>query len=219
MRTIRITGTSHLKVEPDLTIISLSKEDTFLDYDDAMKNSAKTTEKLKDLFAELGFQRSELKTLYFNIDTKYETYKVKEVYKQKFCGYNYNLRMKIEFASDNELLGKILYKLANCPLNPEFHISFTVKDTESAKSKLLAMAIADAKEKALIMSNAAGVELKEIQSSDYSWGQINFEVQQLHRSNFRDDDCGIRYKRAYTIELDPDYIDVSDTVTVIWEIN
>ena len=53
--------------------------------------------------------------------------------------------MKVEFASDNVHLGKILYALANCPVKPEFRISYTVKDPETAKNELLGKAVSDAK--------------------------------------------------------------------------
>ena len=54
--------------------------------------------------------------------------------------------MKVEFESDNNRLGKILYALTNCPVKPEFRISYTVKDPETAKNELLGKAVSDAKD-------------------------------------------------------------------------
>lgn len=95
---------------------------------------------------------------------------------QRFVGYKYHHLMKVAFESNNDRLGKVLYALANCPVNPEFRLSYTVKDPEAAKNVLLGKAIDDAKEKSSVLTQAAGVTLKAIQSIDYSWGQINFEV-------------------------------------------
>ena len=94
-------------------------------------------------------------------------------------GYKYHHQMKVEFDSDNERLGKILYALANCRVSPEFRLSYTVRDPEAAKNELLGKAVSDAAAKAEVLTRAAGVTLKEIQSIDYSWGKIEFETRPM----------------------------------------
>ena len=79
--------------------------------------------------------------------------------------------MKVEFESDHDRLGKVLYALAHCPVQPEFRLSFTVKDPEAAKNELLGKAVTDAKTKAAVLTRTAGVALKDIQSIDYSWAR------------------------------------------------
>ena len=50
--------------------------------------STKDTELLKDLFEKLGFQRKELKTVYFNVDTEYESYQDRyKSWKRRFKGF------------------------------------------------------------------------------------------------------------------------------------
>ena len=56
-----------------------------------------------------------------------------------------------------------------------------MKDPESAKNELLGKAVKDAKEKAAVLTSAGGVTLKDIQSIDYSWGEIEFEVSHINR--------------------------------------
>ena len=128
--------------------------------------------------------------------------------------------MKIEFDSDNERLGKILYALARCELHPEFTISYTVKDQEAAKNELLGKAVADAKEKANVLAKAADLQLKEIQTVDYSWGEISMEVRpvggMLRANKMMAAECA--EDAAYGMDIEPDDITVSDTVTVVWEI-
>ena len=205
MRTIRVTGKGQIKVHPDMTRITLSIEGTYKEYGETLRKSSE-----------------DLKTLNFSVDTEYESYKDKGTYKQRFVGYKYYHLMKVEFDSDNERLGKVMYALAHCPIKPEFRLSYTVKDQEAAKNELLGKAVTDAKEKAEVITQAAGVALKEIQSIDYSWGQINFEVQPMNRMLMADEflaapraaEC-----KAYDMDIEPDDIEVSDTVTVIWEID
>ena len=187
MRTIRVTGKGQIRVKPDETRITLSLEGLYPEYGETLRRSAEDTEKIKDLLTGLGFARTDLKTLNFNVDTEYESYQVKNTYKQRFVGYKYHHQMKVEFDSDNDRLGKVLYALAKCPLQPEFRLSYTVKDPEAAKNELLGKAVADAQAKAVVLTQAAGVTLKDIQSIDYSWAQINFEVEPMSRMLMTED--------------------------------
>ena len=80
--------------------------------------------------------------------------------------------------------------------------------------------MSDAKDKADVLTGAAGVTLKDIQSIDYSWGEIDFEVHPMNRALMAEpcmapmDDSA----DSYDMDIEPDDIEVSDTVTVLWEI-
>lgn len=220
MRTIRVTGKGQVKVKPDMTRLTIELEGLYKDYGETLHHSALDTDQLKDILSAFGFERSDLKTLRFNVDTEYESYKEKDVYKRRFVGYKFNHTMKVEFENDNERLGKVMYALANCPLKPEFRISYTVKDPEAAKNELLGKAVADAKEKAAVLTAAADVTIKDIQNIDYSWGEIDFEVRPMNRA-IMEDACyamSAPDDGSYDLDIEPDDINVSDTVTVIWEI-
>ena len=217
-RTIKVTGKGVVKLKPDLIRISLTLQDVRIDYSEVLKESARQVEMLKDAFEKIGFCRNDLKTLNFNVDTENESYKDKnENWLRKFVGYKFTHYMKIEFDADNELLGKVLYALANVPVKPEFRISYTVRDVEKAKNLLLKDAVTDSKEKAAVLTEAAGVALGDIMAIDYSWGEIDFvsgstvDYMSLH------DDC-LPCAGSIDMNIEPDDINVSDTVTVVWEI-
>ena len=216
MRTIRVTGKGQIKVKPDTTRITMTLEGTYPDYGEALRHSSLDTEQLKDVLSAFGFERSDLKTLKFDVESEYESYKDKGIYKQHFVGYKFRHMMKVEFPSDNNRLGKVLYALANCPVKPEFRLSYTVSDPEAAKNELLGKAVTDAKEKASVLTQAAGVTLKDIQSIDYSWGEIDFEYRPMNRMLMADE-CPAAPMVAEGASYDMD-IEVSDTVTVLWEI-
>ena len=216
MRTLRVTGKGNLKIHPDLTRITITVTGKNKDYAETLKNSSETTEKLKTLFAQFGFKHSDLKTLRFDVDVEYEDYRENNEYKRRFAGYRYNHTTKIEFDSDNGLLGKLLYALANSNLNPEFNISYTVKDQEASKNELLSKAVKDAKEKAEVLAKASGVALKEIQSLDYSKGEISMEFSPVRLEAPRM--AKMNTAGSFDIDVEPDDISVSDTVTLIWEI-
>ena len=97
---------------------------------------------------------------------------------------------------------------------------YFVKDPEASKNELLGKAVSDAKEKASVLTSAAGVSLKDIQSIDYSWGEINFEYYPMNKELLMED-CMCEPCEAggsYDVNMEPDDIEVSDTVTVIWEL-
>ena len=220
VRVIRVTGKGQIKVHPDMTRITMSLEGTWPEYGETLRHSSLDTEHLKDVLCAFGFERSDLKTLNFNVETEYESYKEKGVYRQRFIGYKFRHMMKVEFLSDNDRLGRVLYALANCPVMPEFRLSYTVSDPEAAKNELLGKAVSDAKEKAGVLTQAAGVTLKEIQSIDYSWGEIDFEYRPMNRMLMADECLAAPSATdgSYDMDIEPDDIEVSDTVTVVWEI-
>ena len=215
MRSIRVTGKGQLKLRPDTTRITMTLEGVYPEYGETLRHSSEDTEALKDVLSGFGFSRTDLKTLNFSVDTEYESYREREVYKQRFIGYRFQHMLKVEFPSDNERLGRILYALANCAVSPEFRLSYTVSDPEAAKNELLAKAVQDAKEKAAVLARAAGVTLQCIESIDYSWGEIDIEYRPMERLA---KPTQALMAKSYALDIEPDDIEISDTVTVIWEI-
>ncbi len=219
MRTIRVTGKGLIRLRPDTTRITLSLEGLYPEYDETLRRSSRDTEELRKVLGAFGFESADLKTLSFDVETEYEGYNERGAYKKRFLGYRFRHEMKVEFPSDNDRLGKILYALANCPVRPEFRLSYTVSDPQAAKNELLGKAVADAKEKARVLAKAAGVVLKDIRSIDYSWGEIDLEFRPTGRM-MCESNCAPMAEGAgsYDLDVEPDDIEVSDTVTVLWEI-
>ncbi len=218
MRTIRVTGRGQIKVRPDMTRVTMTLTGLFKDYGETLQHSSGQTEALAEVLSAFGFERADLKTLSFNVDTEYESYRDRNNdYKQRFAGYRFTHVLKVEFESDSDRLGRILHALAGCRARPELRISYTVKDPEAAKNLLLGKAVADAKEKAGVLTRAGGVTLREIQSIDYSWGEISFESRPM-RGDMLMECCGAPAAKSFAPDIEPDDIEVSDTVTVVWEI-
>ncbi len=217
MRTIRVTGKGQIKVRPDTTRITMTLEGVRRDYGEALRRSAEETEALREILSGFGFKKNDLKTLSFGVDTEYESRREHGEYKQHFAGYRFRHRMKAEFPSDNERLGRILYALANGSVRPELRLSYTVSDPESAKNALLGKAVADAAEKAAVLTRSGGAALGDIQSIDYSWGEIEFECAPMGL-DFVTNKCAAPTADSYALDIEPDDMEVSDTVTVVWEL-
>ena len=217
-RTIRVTGKGKLSVKPDTIRLRINMEGIYPEYAVTLQKSSEIVELLKDLVEKQGYERKELKTLYFNIDTEYESYQDRDKsWKRRFLGYKYVHRMKIEFPADNQRLGRMLYALAHCPLSPEFSIEYTVADPEASKNELLGEAIKDSMAKANVLATAANVKLGNIVNIDYSWGEVDFVSKPLEELSLRccEDACE---PASYNMDIEPDDIDMADTVTVVWNI-
>ena len=217
-RTIRVTGKGTLKLRADLTRLTLTLQGTDTDYGAVLQRSAADTGTLRAVLEKLGFVPASLKTLQFDVDTVYEGYQDEQgVYRNRFTGYQFRHTLKLEFPIDDGLLGRTLYALAHCEIMPEFRVSYTLSDPESAKNALLSQAVKDAKTKAETLAAAAGVALGGIRSIDYSMEQPDVEVRPMRKMALAAN-CDAECAGSYDMDLTPDDITVSDTVTVLWDI-
>ena len=214
-RTIRVTGKGSVKLAPDATRLTMTLRGTEKEYADALERSAKETEALKDALAPLGFGRDELRTLSFSVDMRYESYRDENGdYQQRFAGYEYIHSLKLEFDRDNALLGRTLHTLAHGAVEAEFRIGYFLRDAEGAKNALLAEAVKDAKTKAAVLAEAAGVKLGAVRVIDYSWGGTSLEVMPVPRMM----NVAAKAEASFDMDINPEDIEVSDQVTVVWEI-
>lgn len=216
-KTIRVTGKGRLAVRPDTVQLELNASRVLDEYLDAVEAAAEAHEQLHKLLAPLGFDKEELKTISFDVHAKNESYREDDTWRQRLIGYEFEHRMKLEFPRDNARLGCVLYALAHGPAPVTFDISYTVRDTAGLKNELLAKAVADSRAKAQVLSAAAGVTLGDIQLIDYSWGEINIVSRPEISARAMADVC-CNAIGSYNMDIEPEDIDLSDTVTVVWSI-
>lgn len=216
MRTIRVTGSGSVPVKPDTTSLRISFEGLYKDYEETVRQSAEKTKILRGAIEKSGLPGEALKTKDFSIQTEYESYRdYNGDYKKRFLGYKFYHRTQIQFPKDNEMLGRILYELSLCPVKVEFSIDYTVKDKDAVKKEVIKLAVDNSREKAEIMAIAAGVSLGKVQSIDYSWGEIDIRTSPVDMFEVRK---SYTLEPSYDIDIEPDDIDVKDTVTIEWEI-
>jgi hypothetical protein len=218
MKTIRITGRGQIRVTPDKTRIMIALNDVCEEYAQALEKASKERATLQEVLRGFGFADSDLKTLNFNVDPEYEGYQEDGIWKQKFKGYRYYHQLKLEFPSDNDKLGKVLYAMAASGLTPEFSIGFFASDPEAVRNELLADAVADAKAKAEALTAAAGVSLGEIQSIDYAKADLNLAVNTMRMPMMAKGMAAEECCDSYDMDVQPDDIELTDTVTILWEI-
>lgn len=216
-RTIRVTGTGSLSQRPDMMRLTLRLSEVIVDYQKALEASSNKTSILRKLIIDEGFEGSDLKTSNFSIDVRNESYTDKEGnWKTKFVGYEYTHILNLEFSFDNSKLGSILGALAaSSEIEPVLSISYFVKDTETAKDKLIQNAVENAFHKAKIIAEASSTTLNQIVSIDYSMITLAFETRPINQDMMLERSMA---KASYDLNIEPEDIKVSDNVTVVWEI-
>lgn len=215
-RYITVKGSAHVTAKPDMVVISMSLESRDMDYAKAMKKASAGIDEITRTLADAGFEKEDIKTTDFDADTVYESVKQRDGdYRRVFQGYRVRHDLKLEFGLDTDRLAKTLYAISLCPSHPEFSISFTVNDAAGIKEELLRFAAVNARKKAEILCDASGVSLGKLVNIDYSWSDINIYSAtrfSLPPSYLAEDDY-------VGMNIEPDDIDVSDSVTFTWEID
>lgn len=216
MRIIRVTGRGSVSAKPDTTCVKITFEGIYKDYEETVRQSAEKTKILRETIEKSGLPGEDLKTKDFSIESEYESYRDhNDDYKKRFVGYKFHHRTEIQFPKDNKMLGRILYELSVCSVKVEFSIGYTVKDKDAVKKEVIKRAVENSREKAEILATAAGVKLGEIQSIDYSWGEIDIRTSPVDMFEAK---RAFALEPSYDIDIEPDDIDVADTVTILWEI-
>ncbi|MBQ1580032.1 MAG: SIMPL domain-containing protein, partial [Firmicutes bacterium] len=82
-----------------------------------------------------------------------------------------------------------------------------------------ACAVKDASAKAEVLAGAAGVTLGDLQNIDYSWGELNFYARPME-SPLMAKGMAVNESARDSIDLDinPGDVQLSETVTLVWEI-
>ena len=138
-------------------------------------------------------------------------------WRQEFKGYRFRQNLKLEFPVDNVLLGRTLAALAAAPVDPEFHLSYGLRDREAAKADLIEAAVADALRKAEKLAAAAGVKLGALLRMDYAMAEPMLETRPMAKAMLRGtNDAAVE---SFAMDINPEDIRAEDTVTITWEMN
>ena len=110
MREIRVTGKGKVVATPDKIVLNIELKGTEVEYKKAYQRMEYSTKEVKELFQELSFEATDLKTKKCEIETRYnrEYNEKKEKWETVFSGYEFVHKMTVAFDKDNLRLGKIL---------------------------------------------------------------------------------------------------------------
>lgn len=208
-KVIKVSGRGAVDVMPDWVQLHISISDVGTDYEAVLKASAAMTELARIALQRNGFQKEDVVTEYFDVVPVYDEGT------EAASGYRYIHCLKLEMPYNNKRLTACMTELGKCITDPEFWVTYTVKDPEATKDMLLAQAVGTARRKAEILAQAAGVSLGTIESIEYSWEDR--EIASATEPVLAVPSSEERPVRA-SMNVVPEKITLDDMVTVTWEI-
>lgn len=207
-KTIKVRGQANIRVKPDYMIIRMQCESLDKDYEKAMDKAARAVQELKSALESVRISSEQLKTSDFRVAPAYESQGYGEP--KRFLGYRVRQDLKVGLDFDKKRLGEVLVAMAKSKAAPEFNIDFTVKDVNAVKDELFAQCAANARAIANGLCAGAGCKLGEILSINYSWDEIDISMGSCT--------CAAEADGCSAPDIDPEDIDVSDSVTFVWSI-
>lgn len=216
-RTITVKGIGKVSARPDYVVLTMNLQAHEMEYDKTMDQAALQIEQLNESLRAVGFEKESVKTANFNVRTDYSNVKNAEGgYTREFNGFICEHNLKVEFDFDSGRLTQTLAAAAKCLANPELNIRFTVKEEAAVNEKLLAAAAENAKKKAEVLCAASEVRLGRLVTIDYDWNGLNLYSPTGYALAEECMEASDVMCRSVTIE--PDDINVQETVTFVWEI-
>ncbi len=211
-RKLTVRGSGKASVPPDWIVINIDLVASEYNYADTIKAATRQLAQLRESLYSVGFKKEDIKTKRLNVDTVYSRYKDKsDNYQRVFQGYKANHDLYIAFDIDNDRLGRIIKAISESEAEPEFSIEYTVKNKNKVKYQLLKNAVADARKKAEVLTEAAGVSLGLVLRIDYDWTEVRFH----HNYGINE---SMSMLKEDSMDIMPDDIDAADNVTIVWSL-
>ncbi len=155
---ITVNGTGEVRVSADTAVISLGVNARDKDVLKAQQKANETIAAIRHALTDAGIKEENINTDFINI---YAVYDYKEDQEQ-IVAYNANSTLAIK-VTDMEGVGNIIDISFAAGANTLNGISFSASDTEEAKTDAMKKAVADAKKKAEILAEAAGMKITGIE--------------------------------------------------------
>ena len=155
---IAVNGTGEVRVSADTAVISLGVNARDKDVRKAQQNVNETIAAIRAALIDAGVKEENINTDFINIYAIYEYTEDQE----QISAYNANSTLAIK-VTEMESVGSIIDVCFAAGANTLNGISFSASDTTEAESDAMKKAFADAKAKAEVLAEAAGLKIKGIE--------------------------------------------------------
>ncbi len=164
LRTISVSGSSVVSVEPNQVEVSFSIETDNVKALKSQQDNAELSAKVKKALLEIGVKEEEIKTTSYSLNEQFEWDSV--LRKSKKIGYRTTHSMKVT-VKDTEMAGKIVDAVIQGGATRVSNISFTIDSETREKLTLQALELASEKtlEKAKTIAKGIGVTVKQLESA------------------------------------------------------
>jgi len=170
---IEVEGTSEMGIMPDEALIYLTLSEKAMKVSDATNALNKKTKSIED-----ALKKTRVSGYTFIVDNYYVN--VNRIYtnnSSKDSGYIASQTIKVNVKIVDQNLVKIteaLHQTTDMTYNMQFNVSDALR--KSSSSKLLELAIADAKTKADVIAKSLGLNKLQVHRVSYSSGNVSMPV-------------------------------------------
>lgn len=213
---ISVQGIGSIHVVPDVTRLEVTISQWFSDYGKAFAQAKENLSCMVKILEYNNKPEKLAKTVKFNIEDYTENeYDDDDHYiGKKKNGIMLEQRIKIDLPIDNYLVNCIVRGIGKFILSAQINIGYTLQDERTSQLKMLASAVADAKDKAKIMAEAGGCTLGKIVSIDYRFQNIHIASQ----ARYIHSNSEAKASTPGSLDITPDDLVISDTVDVTFEL-
>ena len=208
-RTVTVTGSGETLVTADTAVVSLGVNVRMPDALQAQSGANEAVARIRAALTGAGFSEEDISTGYINLYAVYNYSEDVEV----IAAYNASSTLAVK-VTDMARVGEVIDLAFGAGANTLDGVSFSVSDDAAARAESLKAAVADAKEKAAVLAEAAGLGELEIESiqegSVYSYdsGVNNFSRKTFGEEAAMDSPTVVRAAK----------ISVSASVTVVFTV-
>ncbi len=206
---LKVQGEGRVSATPELIVLGIKVSNKNLDYSSAIAGLNTRTEQVRAAIESAGLKRDDLKTTDFGVQSDY---KQDKEYNRTFDGFVARHVVRISFAMEKQLTNNVFRSLSASGSGAEFEISFDVVDRKAVKNRAIAAAVQNARERAEVLAQAAGVSLGKIVDISYGFAEVRI-------SSGRDYCLSSEAPPDFEgPDLDPQDLTAEDNVTITWEI-
>ncbi len=195
-------------VTPDQAQISMAVVESNPNLSKAMELNNRHTEQALSALKNAGISGDDINTFNFSV---YPQYNYSETGQNNIIGYQVTNEISV-LVRDLNKLGKILDTALNSGANNLNYINFEKSDTSIAENQALIQAVKRAREKALVLSNASGMNLGRLLSITEGYSQPVSYGNMVYAGKEGVGGAG-------AVPINPGELQIKANVTIIYEMN
>lgn len=166
-RSITVVGTSEISIPSDVAVMRINVTTKSKLAEKAVKENAERMNAIKKALQEEGYAKDTLKTDNYRL---YKANRYEEKNEEEMYEVTHTIKISVE---DLEKTGQIIDKVTKAGATDINSLAFTLKDTKKYRSKVLANAIIDAKNKAEVIAKTLNKKIVNIISVNEGTIDIN----------------------------------------------
>jgi uncharacterized protein YggE len=162
IRTIALMGTGEVRARPDMAVITIGVMKRAATAREALTANNKAMTEVVDLLKQMGIDEKDIQTSGFSVNPAYQ-YDNQNQQPPKIIGYDVSNQLAV-IIHKLENIGSILDQVVSKGSNQIFGIGFSIAAPEPLEDEARRLAMADAKRKARLYAESAGISLGRIVS-------------------------------------------------------